>query len=248
MVGYRKAVERGPRLMLKTIVLEGKAINYELQRKKVKNLNLRIRKDGSIYVSAPKALSMAYIESFLRSNSAYIMNVLRRTQQEAQQFDLGHSEMLPLCGKYLPVIISNGSRNEVGIDNDKLVLSLKSHEDSGLRRKTLEAFYRRQTEAIMPDICQNLYPHFNKLGIKFPQIRYRRMKRTWGSCMPKKSTVTFNSILSISDIECMEFVAAHEFCHFLHPDHSKAFYACLSSVMPDWKDRKKRLSAFSGWL
>ena len=66
--------------------------------------------------------------------------------------------------------------------------------------------------------------------------------------MPKKSTVTFNSMLSISDVECMEFVAAHELCHFLHPDHSKAFYACLSSVMPDWKDRKKRLSAFSGWL
>jgi len=40
-------------------------------------------------------------------------------------------------------------------------------------------------------------------------------------------------------------VVYHEFCHFLHPDHSKKFYACLSKFVPDWKERKKRLGEVS---
>lgn len=32
-------------------------------------------------------------------------------------------------------------------------------------------------------------------------------------------------------------------CHFIHPNHSKHFYAFLSMLMPDWKERKKVLDA-----
>lgn len=35
----------------------------------------------------------------------------------------------------------------------------------------------------------------------------------------------------------------HELCHFIHPNHSKHFYAFLSMLMPDWKERKKVLDA-----
>ena len=38
-------------------------------------------------------------------------------------------------------------------------------------------------------------------------------------------------------------VTLHELCHFVHPDHSKDFYALLQTLMPDWKARKKLLSS-----
>lgn len=37
--------------MNRTILLRGRVITYELERKPVKNLNLRIRADGSVHVS-----------------------------------------------------------------------------------------------------------------------------------------------------------------------------------------------------
>jgi len=33
----------------------------------------------------------------------------------------------------------------------------------------------------------------------------------------------------------------HEFCHLIHPNHSKHFYDFLTMLMPDWKERKKTL-------
>ena len=33
----------------------------------------------------------------------------------------------------------------------------------------------------------------------------------------------------------------HEFAHFIHPNHSKAFWDFVTMMMPDWKERRKGL-------
>ncbi len=55
-------------------------VHYGLERKKVRNLNLRIRRDGSIYVSAPLRMPSKDIELFLQSKSRWIFE----KQQEMQ--------------------------------------------------------------------------------------------------------------------------------------------------------------------
>lgn len=45
------------------------------------------------------------------------------------------------------------------------------------------------------------------------------------------------------------YVVMHEFCHFIHPNHSKQFYAFLAMLMPDWKQRKEILDKSTAfWL
>jgi hypothetical protein len=53
--------------------------------------------------------------------------------------------------------------------------------------------------------------------------------------------VTLNRHLVKASPECIEFVVAHELCHLRHHGHDAKFYALLSSVLPDWKQRRARL-------
>ena len=39
----------------------------------------------------------------------------------------------------------------------------------------------------------------------------------------------------------VQYVVMHEFVHFMHSNHSNKFYEMLSTLMPDWKTRKKLL-------
>ena len=41
---------------------------------------------------------------------------------------------------------------------------------------------------------------------------------------------------------CVEYVAIHELCHLVYPNHSKDFYSLLSFYLPDHRERKKLLS------
>ena len=37
------------------------------------------------------------------------------------------------------------------------------------------------------------------------------------------------------------YVVVHEYCHFLQPNHSPAFWAEVAKLMPDWKARRDLL-------
>lgn len=80
----------------------------------------------------------------------------------------------------------------------------------------------------------------NEISFK-PEIKIKNMKSAWGICHPKKRYITFNKALYFKPLKAAEYVFVHEYAHFLYPDHGKNFYAKISSVMPDYKERKKLL-------
>lgn len=58
-------------------------ITYELTRKKVKRINLRVRPDGSVAVSAAPRVPLAFIDSFVASKASWIA---ARQQEAAKRF------------------------------------------------------------------------------------------------------------------------------------------------------------------
>jgi predicted metal-dependent hydrolase len=59
----------------RTLELEtpGGVVFYTLTRKRVRNLNLRIRTDGSVAVSAPPRMAMGQIERFILQKAGWIL-------------------------------------------------------------------------------------------------------------------------------------------------------------------------------
>ena len=58
--------------MERQIVLNGRVLTYELSRKRVRNINLRISPDGVIKVSCPGRTTIAEVENFMRSETDFI--------------------------------------------------------------------------------------------------------------------------------------------------------------------------------
>ncbi len=55
------------------IKLNGKTVQYQLQYKSVKNINVRIKPDGFVYVSAPRYITPGQIEGFLKEKADFIL-------------------------------------------------------------------------------------------------------------------------------------------------------------------------------
>lgn len=93
-------------------------------------------------------------------------------------------------------------------------------------------------------LTEQIFPLFSSYGIPFPKLRFRLMKGRWGSCLRKKREVTLNKLVKLLPKDCQEYVIAHELAHLVEANHSKAFYEVLSSVLPDHRDRERKLDHF----
>lgn len=232
--------------MRKTIVLNNQIINYELNRKNVKNLNLRIKPDGTISVSVNNRISQERIESFLIEHSDFILNALKKYEEiernKPKEIELVTGDVIKVLGTERTLKVESGSKNTVTCDKYFLTLTVKDINDFVLKKKVIEKWQKEQATKLVTEICEAMYPYFKSYVSEFPQIKFRKMTSRWGSCQPKGNILTFNTLLIEVPVECIEYVVAHEFTHFLEANHSKNFYSKLEKIMPDWKERKKKLN------
>jgi len=106
----------------------------------------------------------------------------------------------------------------------------------------IDEFYNiKQCRTLFPELINEIYPIFRKYDVPEPKLTIREMTSRWGSCQPKRGIITLNKRLIETPRSCIEYVIMHEFIHFRQPNHSKAFYELLSTLMPDWKERKSTL-------
>ena len=229
--------------MQKTITIDGERIEYTLERKRVKNINLRVRGDGSVYVSAPRLVPMAAIEAMLRANAAYIMRHRAAAGERMERArDFAEGRAVRILGESYAVVYRAGAKNGAELTNGAVCVTLKNADDAEAGARVLEKWLRALCAEEIERVCARVYPTFETMGVAYPEIKLRRMTSRWGSCRPKSGVLTFNTGLIHADEACIEYVVTHEFCHFIHPDHSPAFHALMTRLMPDWRKRKKRLN------
>ena len=229
----------------RTICLGEQSLTYSLERKPVKNLNLHVRKDGSVYVSANSRVPAKMVDEFLISKEHFILNAQKRFREQAElkpqpkQYVSG--ETFYIQGRDLRLKVSQATKDHVYSDGIHIFLETKDPSDFAKKQRMVDKFIDQQCRDTFNEIASEIYPIFQKYGVSMPTLRIRTMDTRWGSCLAKKGIVTLNKRLLEAPRNCIEYVVMHEFSHFIHPNHSKQFYAFLTMLMPDWKERKKIL-------
>ena len=75
-------------------------------------------------------------------------------------------------------------------------------------------------------------------------LQQRIVTRGYGRIFPhnhRSVSAAFNVDLVRAGPNLIDYVIAHELAHAFHGDHSEDWRNLLSSVMPDWEERKLRL-------
>lgn len=174
-------------------------------RKRVKNLNLRIHRDGTVSLSIPTRTPLAVAQDFLNRRADWIATHIERMRRRAvERKHAGKTEdgLVPLWGRLQP---APGGAEEI------------------------EALYRREVaQALLGAIARGEA----RVGVHAAGWQIRRMTSRWGSCTPARRTIRINSALAAYPPECLDYVVVHELTHLLEPSHNVRFHALVDQFCP----------------
>ena len=230
-----------------TVLTSDGVQEYILERKKVKNINLRVRPDCTVYVSAPSSVPVHEIESFIRSKIRYIRRASEyfrscpRKYRTEMQYSSG--EKIKLLGTEIELKIVQDSAEYSQRDGSRLYIHVRDRGNKERRKKLFNTWLDGVCTEIFTEIMHDVHESFSEYSLPFPQLKLRTMTSRWGSCHPYKRIITLNRRLIEAPRHCIEQVVTHEFCHFVHPDHSKDFYALLQRMYPEWRYSKAVLES-----
>lgn len=232
--------------MIRRIDTDCGIIEYEFEIKKVKNINLRVCSDMTVHVSANRRTATKTTDEFVRSKAEMITTAIarmrERNEKSLQSAKIENGCVISIFGSSFVLCVLAGKENRVSIYDGKLYLRVTDAYDGELKKRVLRAYLENRCRDVVENMCRRFYKsYFEPLGVSFPTLKFRLMKSRWGSCQPQSGVLTFNyALLNVPD-DCVFYVVAHEFTHFLHPDHSRKFYSQLEKYIPDWKEKRERM-------
>ena len=227
-----------------TLPKSRRSLTFELEKKAVKHINLRVRRDGTVHLSIPKLTTVAEAEAFLRDHEEWVLAALSRMEKRAEAHPQAEAvgDSLPYLGGKLEVVWQVGSpaRVEANMAEGRLTVTLPNSADPELRAAAIETFEIAETSKLVTALVDRYYPLFAARGVPYPKaIRVKVMKTRHGSCSAAKGYLNFSSRLCEYPVAFIEYVVVHELCHFLEANHSDRFWREVARVLPDWEARER---------
>lgn len=232
-------------------------IDYEIHRKKVKNMTLRVKTDGRVIITANNRVSTSQIEAFIVNKADWILSKLDKVNSSIklgwEEILVKHNESFHLLGIDYKFILIKDTNYGIKLKDNTIEIYCKEITDKEVINRIFRDWLKSYTKDVMDEVLLACMKRFELLiGHKLsssdkvtkPILKIRKMKSRWGSCMVNKRTITMNAYLIHTPLACIEMVMYHELAHFIHPNHSRDFYNTLSILLPDHRERSKDLNRY----
>ena len=227
----------------KRVTIGSRELEVDIVRSSRRTVALYVRPGGTLLIRAPWYVPLHLLMQFVHRKSVWVEKQLIRLKDYKPIIETAtvhDGSVLTFMGRQVIVSVITGKRNSIKLENDNLSVTVSGTAAPEKITALTEKWYLREAREYFVARTGELASNYSALLPAPGPIGVRKMKRRWGTCHSNGS-IWFNRELIKRNPELIDYVIIHELCHLVHHNHSKDYYTLLASIVPDYKELRKRL-------
>ena len=235
------------------IVLQGQRVGYEFRVARRRTIGFTVGLEG-LSVSAPRWVRRADIDEALRERADWILEKLaeqreRASRLQATRVQWREGSSIPFLGEPVVMVIdprvagavidAAGSSGLTGVPRRVLRVGLAHSAGAPQLREAVQGWLQRQAKRVFEERCAHFAP---RLGVRVRRISLSSAATRWGSASADGSIWLHWRLIHFT-MPVIDYVVAHELAHLREMNHSRAFWAVVRSVVPDYEHSRRVLDA-----
>jgi len=211
------------------ISLQNQSFEYEVSRKGIKSIRLKLLSKNSFQVSCPHLTPDFLIKKFIKNNSLWIISHSQKITSKIAILDL---KSLQILENNYQIQWIKTQRDSVIINEDeqKIYSNLTTISESHAK-KVLESKLRPFALKLIKKELQNLSKEFD---FNYNNVTVRNQSSRYGSCS-SRSNLNFNWQIIFFPYPQFRHILLHELTHLDIKNHSKKFWSQLTIYDPNCK-------------
>lgn len=218
------------------------SFEIKVNRKQVKNINLKVYPDLTIKASVRKNMNIGTVERMIISKEDWINNQLKRYREQNRITKRSYvsGEDYYLNGKRYILKVCNSNTPSIKIENkNTIIMYVRKTSSVENKEKLMNCFYKEN----LKNKLNKFIPLWeDKIGVKSNCYSIRKMKNKWGSCNTDKKEINFNLELAKKKDSEIQYVVIHELLHLIERNHNKNFQNLMYTFCPKWELYQEKLN------
>lgn len=211
--------------------------------KRARRLILKINQDGKAVVTLPSLVPFKVAENFVTTHISWLKENLAKQQpvvlEPGKSIGKKHTLKFSVSLKDIQSPKSHVDDSNVTITHLQDQHWSSETVQAEAKKAAIRAL-RREAEAYLPPLLHSFAQKFN---YSYREVRIKAAQTRWGSCSSNKVINLSVWLMQLPD-ELIEYVLCHELTHLKHMNHQATFWQELSLMIPDYKERRKKLKLY----
>lgn len=167
-------------------------------KRNVKSINIRIKEDGKVLVSAPVGVKFSLVDEAVANHSKFIQKHLEKAIKKQKMLAEAGCEQLYLLGNPYKLIF---------VANEKFLIKMTDSIIYVYGSGTKDELFQKLAKKIKAFAQKYIYERFCYYCKKFDvqkdiKVSFSSVKSWWGKCNATKGIITFNYRLISASTSC----------------------------------------------
>jgi predicted metal-dependent hydrolase len=226
------------------LAIGGRPVGYRLFRSARRTLEIAVLSGGAVEVRAPQDVSIARIEARITARAGWLhrkmADRLPRFVEEGPRSWLS-GESVRYLGRQYRLQVKTGAEPFVRAVAGRMCVVVSDSRNKAMVEQAVRQWFCERAQRVIAERVKRMLELPAAKGLVPLAVSVRAMKNRWGSCSAAGRLLFHVGVVGLPT-SLVDYVVAHELCHLRERRHDAAFERLLSRLMPDWRERHRRLA------